>query len=532
MTEAGSRPWWRNVFPLAVFAALWLLLWAVIWLPPDWPRDFRWVATYAVSAVMLLAVGVWFWFFAAFKRRTRLGVSLVVLLVLAGVVAAFELEGFDGDLGPIVRLRRWNRPQVPQDRLLVRPAKPLEVASSEADWPGFLGPQRNGVVPGWEDQARWDTASWERLWSVELGKGWSSYAVAGGFAFTQEMYGQREYVVCLEVTSGRVMWRSAQAPEEERAAQGFRSRLGGDGPRATPTVVDGRVYAYSSQGVLSCFEAATGRRLWHRAVLAPYGNQPPRWGCASSPLVVDGLVVVGGGGGRSPALLAFHARDGKPAWQAGPRGGSSDVYDSPAVATLCGVRQILYVSDQQVAGYEVATGRELWHHRWPWPAAQHPKVPQALVVDSTRVVIAAGYDSGTALLELRRNEQGKLQPRLLWKNRNLKPKFTNPVVYQGHLFGLDMGILTCLDLANGRRRWKRGRFGHGQLLRLGSVLLIQAESGELALVRADPRRYRLLGRVPALADKTWNVPAVAGPLVLVRNDRQGMCFRLPETKAE
>lgn len=524
--ETKSRSWWRNVLVPGILVGGWAVVLAVVWLPGGWPRDFCWVVTYASSLLLLLALAVWFWFFALVRRRTRLGVSLLVLALLAGVCAVFQLEGFDGDLGPIIRFRSWARASPPQGQLVVRPLKPLVWASSPQDWPGFLGPRRDGVLAGVKLLAEQETSPVERVWAVSLGKGWSSFAVVGQLAFTQEMYGDREYVTCLALADGHVLWRSLHAPPEEETPQAFRSRLGGDGPRATPTVAQGRVYAYSSRGVLSCFDLATGKRLWHRPVLLPYGNQPPRWGCASSPLVVDQLVVVAGGSGRSPALLAFHARDGKPAWQAGTPGSSSDSYDSPTLATVCGKRQILYVSDDQVAGYEPATGRQLWSHPWPWAAAVHPKVPQVLVVDQHHLVVAAGYDSGVALLHLQQDQQGNIQARLLWKNRNLKPKFTNPVVYQDHLFGLDMGILTCLELKSGRRRWKRGRFGHGQLLLVGDVLLIQAESGQVALVRADPRRFRLLARWPALADKTWNVPALAGPWLLVRNDRQGMCFRL------
>ncbi len=526
MQTTGTSRWRWGLIPigiLLIYGALLGLLWSV----EGWDRGWRWVGTYLLSLVTFGLMVAWVALLAPWSKLWKILVLCDMLLAVVVVCVVFELEGFDGDLGPVIRLRRWGgEPAGPPDQRELSPAKPLIITSSQADSPGFLGSQRTASVPLRLDPQGWNTRQMQPLWSVPLGKGWSSFAVVGGYAFTQEMLGTREYVTCLELNTGKLVWRRA----ESESGQGFLSRIAGDGPRATPTVAQGKVYTLGSTGTLACFDAATGKRLWSRNVLAPYGAVPPNWGCASSPLVVQGLVIVAGGGGRSPALMAFHTQDGSPAWQAGPEGGASDCYDSPMLATLCGIDQVLHVNNQEVAGYDPRTGRKLWSHPWPWPGAEHPKVAQPLVVGPNQLVIAAGYDSGVALLKLSKGKQGELRAQLVWKNRNLKPKFTNLVLHQGHLFGLDMGILACVELRTGRRKWKRGRFGHGQVLLLGDVLLIQAEAGHLALVAADPGGYRLLGQVPALEDKTWNVPVVAQGLLLVRNDRQGMCFRLPQAK--
>jgi outer membrane protein assembly factor BamB len=142
------------------------------------------------------------------------------------------------------------------------------------------------------------------------------------------------------------------------------------------------------------------------------------------------------------------------------------------------------------------------------------------------VFVSTGYGRGCALLSVQPTVAG-CSVESLWTSRNLKTKFSSPVARDGFVFGLDEGRLVCLDLRDGSRRWRAGRYGHGQLLLVDDLLCVQCETGELALVAADPTAHRELARCDALADKTWNYPALAGRLLLVRNDREAICFELP-----
>jgi outer membrane protein assembly factor BamB len=219
--------------------------------------------------------------------------------------------------------------------------------------------------------------------------------------------------------------------------------------------------------------------------------------------------------------LAYEAATGKPVWQAGRDRAS---YCSPLLASVCGQEQILMVYGHSVTGHDPHNGEILWDYTWP---GEFAKATQPLVVDTNRVFIAAGYGVGCAMLKIERSATGEWSALALWKNRNLKPKFTN-LVRRGHyVYGLDDGVLTCVDLERGNREWKEGRYGHGQILLVDGLLLIQAESGDVALVEISPEKPKELTRFQALRGKTWNNPVLLRDLLLVRNDQEAACYRLP-----
>ncbi len=296
---------------------------------------------------------------------------------------------------------------------------------------------------------------------------------------------------------------------------------------ASPSVVSGRVYAASSTGAIGCFDAATGERLWTKNVLEEHGAKLTEWGYSISPLVVDDLVIVTGGGKTGPTLIALNRETGETAWTAGEGGECSDAYSSPTMATLHGVPQVLLVTDLSIDGYDPATGTRLWRQDWPWTNAKHAKISQPMVLPENRVLVTAAYSSGSAAFEVTRDEQGQFATELLWKNRNLKTKFSNPIVRNGYAYGLDSIVLSCIETATGNTMWKGGRFGHGQLLQVGDLTLVISEDGEVALMELTPEKVTELGRFRALDDKTWNTMALSGNQLLVRNDRQAACFELP-----
>lgn len=316
-----------------------------------------------------------------------------------------------------------------------------------------------------------------------------------------------------KVVSGKQLWLHG---EQTR----YNTTIAGDGPRATPTVVSNRVFTFGATGILNCLDLATGRLLWTRDVVKESGGKVLQWGCASSPLLVNELVIVHGGESAARSLFAFRAVDGEPVWS----GGNDDAsYASPLIATLADTAQILVFNDGSVSGHDPATGATLWQKRW---GNGNVVCASPVVVSSNRVLFSSGYGVGAELLEIARTESGKFSAKLVWKSIRMKAKFAHLFARAGFLYGLDDGIFACVDLADGSQRWKEGRYGHGQGLLVGDTYLLLAESGELVLLRPTPEAPNELARFRVFNSKTWNPPALSGDLLFVRNDQEAVCLRL------
>jgi outer membrane protein assembly factor BamB len=285
--------------------------------------------------------------------------------------------------------------------------------------------------------------------------------------------------------------------------------------------MEGRVYALGATGRLHALDLGSGRHLWSRDILDDNDAKSPEWGKSCSPLVVDGLVVVRAGGSGGKSLVAYDSATGEIVWQAGD---DRSAYASPFITTLAGARQIVILNARSVAGHDPADGRVLWSY--PWPGGQ-PNVAQPVPLPGDRLLISVGYGVGSKLFELRPGSDGSLEVELIWESTRLKAKFTNPVFYDGFVYGLDDGILVCLDPETGKLRWKRGRYGHGQTILVDDLLLVQTEKGEIVLVEPTPEELRELTRFRVMDGKIWNSPALAGPYLLVRTEQEAALFELP-----
>ena len=472
-----------------------------------------------------LLVGLWYIFFTGLPWRTR----GVLVLISGGLLAGFyfglkrftRIEGSIGGSGIPRLVWKWSPPQERTGRPLrleSAAATPDQsagtVPSPEVAFPQFLGSDRSGVLPGISLSCDWDRSPPQPLWRQPIGLGWSAFAVSGRHAITQEQRREAELIVCYELLTGHALWAHTNRVR-------FSETFGGDGPRATPTIHHGRVYAMGASGILDCLEETTGQLIWSRDVLGENHLSNLSWGKSCSPLLAHDLVVVTGGEQREKSLLAYEAATGQPVWQAGRDCAS---YCSPLLASVSGQEQILMVNGHSVTGHDPHSGQILWEYPWP---AEYAKATQPLVIATNQVFIAAGYGVGCVMLRIDRSAGGEWSAVELWKNRNLKPKFTN-LVRRGHyVYGLDEGVLTCVNLETGDREWKEGRYGHGQILLVGELLLIQAESGEVVLVEVSPEKSRERARFPALQGKTWNNPVLLRDLLLVRNDQEAACYRLP-----
>jgi outer membrane protein assembly factor BamB len=390
-------------------------------------------------------------------------------------------------------------------------ASPPAVAAAAAEWPGFRGPDRDGIVRGVRIDTDWSRVPPTLLWRRPVGPGWSSFAVAGDLLYTQEQRGDEEIVACYRVSTGQPVWR-------HRDAVRFYESNGGAGPRATPTLDRGRVYSLGATGILNALDAGSGSVVWSRNVAPDSATKVPMWGFAASPLVSDDLVVVAAAG----RLAAYEARSGQPRWLGPAHGGS---YSSPHRVTVRGVPQVLLMSDEGATSVSPVDGTVLWEHAWPGAAILQP----ALTESGDVLVSTAGNAGGEGIRRLSASRgESAWTADARWTSRGLKPYFNDFVVHNGHAYGIDGGILACIDLEDGKRVWKGGRVGFGQLvlLRDQNLLLVLSEDGELALVGATPDAFREVARVGALSAKTWNHPALVGDILLVRNGEEMAAFRL------
>ena len=380
-----------------------------------------------------------------------------------------------------------------------------------AEWPGFRGPGRDSVVRGVRIETDWSKSPPVAIWRRPIGPGWSSFAVRGDLLYTQEQRGDDEIVSCYRLSTGEPVWR-------HRDAVRFYESNGGAGPRATPTVSHGRVYTLGATAVLNALDAGTGRVVWSRNAASDTHRQIPGWGFTSSPLVVDDIVVVAVSG----TLAAYDLATGNPRW-VGPQHGGS--YSSPQLVTLDGVRQILVLSAPGAVSVSPADGKLLWEHTWEGGAIVQP----AITADGGVLINAMSMMGGMATRRLAVTRgPGGWTAEERWTSNGLKPYFNDFVVHKGHAFGFDGSILACIDLEDGKRKWKGGRYGNGQLVLLADqdLLLVLSEDGELALVAATPDKFTELARFPALDAKTWNHPVLVGDVLLVRNGQEMVAFRL------
>jgi outer membrane protein assembly factor BamB len=490
------------------------------------------IATWILGFIGVVALAIWFLFRSGYGRLLRL--AALAICVAAVVVAAFSvrIERLDGDLWPTFSFSFEKKPDqmlpVPEDNAAGATANVDLRTTTENDFPEFLGPHRSEGVDHLKLSRNWAGQPPKLVWRQKIGAGWSAFSVVNGHAVTLEQRGDMEMTTCYNVETGRLEW-SHSTPGR------FENLMAGIGPRSTPTIDEGMVYALGARGNLVCLSGANGKPIWEKNLLEEYDiagaeeNAAVPWGRANSPLIVGELLIVpvgGHKGGPLVSLAAFDKRTGVLLWN----GGNSQIsYSSPNLATLAGVRQILIVNEKTASGHDPKTGKVLWEFEWPGRTNGDPNVSQAVPIAPDCVLLSKGYGGGAALVQLIPAKDGAFIAQAIWKSpRVLKTKFTNAAVLNGYAYGLSDGILECVNLATGQSKWKQGRYGHGQILRVGDLLLVSSEQGEILLVEATPDRPNsVLGRFQAVEGITWNNPALYGPYLLVRNAEEAACYKLP-----
>jgi len=463
---------------------------------------------------------VWLAWLGAWPLRWPTRLAFLALWLGLGALGPYliRVDGMMGDTKMIFAWRPSTKYTSGPGHFLRARAAVIDLTPTPNDFPHFLGTNRTGVLPNAKIAGDWTKTPPREVWRRPIGQGWGSFAIVGNYAFTQEQRGEKECVCCYRLSDGTPAW----VHEDTARFEG----LGGVGPGATPTVADGRVYAIGNTGILNCLDGATGRVVWTVKVLEDIGaTNVASHGTCASPLVDGNRVIVCPTGAGGPSLAAYDRANGRRLWAEGTEQAS---YSSPMIAELDGVRQIVLANAAGVAGHDADSGKSLW--QFAWANGERINVAQPIITQwFNTVFISTGYGKGAAFFRVERPEN------IAWEcvtlrefPRAMKTKFTTPVYFNDHIYGLDDGILECVVVIDARPRWKDGRYGHGQILLAGDRLIVQAENGTVVLVEPSSEKLIERGRIPALSSRTWNNPALSGRMLLVRNDREAACYELPD----
>ena len=480
---------------------------------------------YAFEAFLLV---LWWLTFSRMSLRVKLWGFVIGGVLCAASTRVIRIDDFAGDMIPKFA---WAWSSTREDRAEeFRKTKPAAETASEAkagatefvvsrdDWPDYRGRERDGIVHGIQLDPDWEAHPPRKVWRHPVGLGWGSFVVVGNRAYTQEQWRDDEAVVCYDVETGEPVWS-----HKDRTR--FEESLGGDGPRATPTIADGRLFALGATGILNCLDPVTGAKLWSTNILTDAKAQNLTWAMSGSPLVVGDAVIVNPGGSEGKSVIAYDVLTGHQIWSAGS---AKAGYASPQSARLCDRDVVLMFDNVGLSTYDPDAHKLLWDFGWtngpPCNAAQ------PITLSDDRVFIGNGYGKGSVLLQVKRDgDQWSVDP--IWESKHLKLKFNSAVLHGDSIYGLDEGILTCISVADGKRQWKGGRYAYGQLVLVDDLILVLAESGEVALVPATPDEFREVAKFQAIEGKTWNNPVVCRGKLFVRNCDEAACYELPVAKA-
>jgi outer membrane protein assembly factor BamB len=541
--------------------------------------------TWVFLFLSLLSLFLWYVFQSDYNASMRRVTFWFGCLTVLLCIALVRVQGFTGNMVPTGFRFVWQQPrdfnrtkpivgvadpnlepaeviedsetdEMPKKQVKTATGIATSITPTPNDFPQFLGPQRNGVLANVSLETDWQINLPIELWRVPVGAGWSAFSVVGNRAVTMEQYGNEEAVTCRELETGKLIWSSVINGRHENV-------LGGIGPRATPTIHENKVYTLGATGNVLCLDLRDGKTLWSDDLRKRYevnalnnslvmsmveDEMQVAWGHSGSPLMYENLCIVPAGGKTSnntlvkpKSLIAYDKHSGKVVWEAGE---TQISYVSPVVMKIHGKDQIVIVNETNVTGHDPVDGKTLWMFPWPGQSNGAANCSQPHDIGNNRIFISKGYGVGAALFEIHdkpeTNEQEnplavtlKLpqSTQIVWENQKiLKTKFTNVVILGDSIFGLSDGVLECANKLTGESQWKRGRYGHGQILAVGNVLLIQTEkSGEIVMVAANPKEFQELARCVVLptASQAWNNLCLVGKKLLVRNADEAVCFELP-----
>ncbi len=529
----------RRLIAFLVLIAIWAIgggVQAVLWQQLDENRTSQVMSVYIIGLTALFFTLVWWTFFSGFTVRTKLTVWGVLFLAAGLFMAKYRFDGFDGDFVPRF-VDRWEATD--EEKFLAAleaednyDGEPPSVTMTDepltlqpGDWPQFRGPNGNGVIAEGPIRRDWNNETPTALWEKRVGPGWSSFIAVDGLAFTQMQIGPDEAVVCYDLETAQEIW--THKDEGVR----FHEERGGTGPMGTPCFYQGRLYSLGGTGILNCLNPKTGERFWSKNILKDAHTENLTWGMAGSPVAYDGKILVNPGSDdeEETAVAAYDWETGEKLWAGGEHPAA---YSTPVIATLDGVKQVLMFDGLGLSGHSLEDGSQLWKSP-EWTNIHEINVAQPIVRNDEAIFISTSYSTGSALLKVEQNDNGKWNAALTdWEtNKRFKLKFGDAVEKDGMIYGLSETILTCLDFSTGKIVWQeRGDYGFGQLILVEDVLIILTEEGEVVLVEASEEHPELL-RFQAIEGKTWSHPVFVRGKLLVRNAAHMACYDLRPSKS-
>jgi outer membrane protein assembly factor BamB len=466
---------------------------------------------FTIYSIPVMSLAFTFWAVASqnFSERIRRTTMVLTILLAAGVWILLRTNGMSSHLHHDLAWR-WAKTQ--EERFLTQsvnePLSLLPATKTVASWTGFRGQNRDGIIHGIRIKTDWKASPPVELWRRPIGPGCSSFAIGEGLLYTQEQRGVSEAIVCYDLETGKPVWIHTDSAR-------FWDSHAGAGPRATPTLSNGRIVTFGATGILNVLNAGDGKVVWSRNAATDTREKELGWGFTSSPLVTGNVVIVAATG----KLAAYDLSTGDPLW-VGPDGGTG--YSSPHLLSIGGVAQVLLMSSIGVISLAPADGTLLWKYEWP---LGDPILQPAQISDGD-ILLAGDMSHSMRRIKVAHESDGwKVHEQ--WTSSGATPYFNDFVIHNGYSYGFDGLSLACVAIEDGKRNWRAGRYG-GQIILLAdqSLLLVLSEKGDLVLVSATPDKFTELARLPAIKGKTWNHPVLAGDVLVVRNGQEMAAFKL------
>jgi outer membrane protein assembly factor BamB len=389
-----------------------------------------------------------------------------------------------------------------------------------ADWPQWRGPNRDGVVRGVKAPEKWPKTLKEE-WKVEVGEGYSSPVVVGERVYVFTRQKGDEILFCFEIATGKEIWKTDPCPAPYK---GGPAAPGDIKPRATPAVADGRAFTFGVGGILSCFDAKTGKLLWRKDP-----KQYPVYGASMSPLVDGGLCIVHIGASGKGALSAFDVRTGDVKWSC-DEGIIGPSYASPILVDLAGERQVITFTQGNFLGVSAATGKRLW-------GLARPRFDIEKCLTPTRykdTIVLADTLEPLRAIRLEKGEKG-IVPKEVWKADGHPVHMSSPVLAGDQILGFcgqNAGHLFCLDAATGETLWTTGRLGgtaavsYASIVNAGTAWLVLTNKGQLIVVKPNPTAYQPIAGYTVSDKQTWAHPVFLGERILIKDETVLRSLRL------
>jgi outer membrane protein assembly factor BamB len=398
-----------------------------------------------------------------------------------------------------------------------------------SDWPQWRGPNRNGISQEMGLLKEWSDSGPQVLWQVPLGEGFSGISVDGGRVYTMFSKDNDEFVVCLNASNGEEIWRF-------RSDGNYDESMGGNGPRATPTIDGEFLFTVSAHGKLYALNTENGEKVWSHDLQGEFGSKMPRWGVCTSPLVEGDLLLVEVGGKDGKSIVAFDKKSGDVIW-----GSHTDIlgYSSPIAVTIGGIRQLIVFTGTQLVSVSPENGSLYW--KYPWQTQHDVNAATPVFIPPDKIFISSGYGKGAAVVRVRvmappetsagenegeesRENHAEIKIEEIWKNQEMKNHFATSVLHGEYLYGFDNAILKCIDASTGTEKWKTRGFGKGTLMLADGHLIILSDRGKLGLAEATPSAYKEVANAEVLSGLCWTVPTLANGRLYARNEKEMVCL--------